>query len=412
MKKILLLSPYFYPNINPRPYRWTKIAEYWAEQGHEVHVVTEKLSQSPNEKIVVHTVGYSALKSLLGAQRGEVKMTQMQGFSWKKYIFQIINDFFWKKIYFPDDSCIWYFSAKQKVLQLLENQHFDVIISSALPFTAHAIGLAAKKKSPTSVWIADTGDPFALQVETPLNSAFFYTKLNFYLEKKVLQYANKVTFTTENCLEIYQQGFPDFLEKYSVIPPLLTTSEEALPQNPPSDDLIHFAYFGKFYKQVREPKSVVDFYQRIVQEKPAWEGRIKIHIYGDVFDVFQKELQQPFIELHGLIPREKVAAEMQKAHILLNISNITDYQLPSKAPDYLFSGKPIVNIFSAEKDCFAAFFINYPLIFNWKNQMPNVQEALGFIQQNKNKTVSRVVVEELCAPCSLEKISEAYQKLF
>jgi glycosyltransferase involved in cell wall biosynthesis len=106
MKKILIISPYFYPNINPRPYRWTKIAEHLAAQGHEVHVVTEKLSKSPSEKIAVHGVGYSALKSLIGQQRGAIT-TQRNKATFKKRVFQWLNDFFWKKIYFPDDSCIF-----------------------------------------------------------------------------------------------------------------------------------------------------------------------------------------------------------------------------------------------------------------------------------------------------------------
>jgi hypothetical protein len=227
-----------------------------------------------------------------------------------------------------------------------------------------------------------------------------------------LQCADYVPFTTENCLTIYEKGFPDFSKKYKVIPPLLTIFDTFVDVENVDDSLIHIAYFGKFYQKIREPRAILDFYEGIIKENPEWKEKIKIHIFGDIFDVFQRELQKPYIVLHGLIPREQVALEMQKANILLNISNITDYQLPSKAPDYLFSGKPIVNVCLSDKDCFADFFKNYPLIFNWKNTNEDAKKGVVFIEKNKKNTVDKDIIAALCSDYTIEKVSKSYEILF
>ena len=38
--KILLIANLYHPVVNPRAFRWTSIAEYWASQGHHIDVVT------------------------------------------------------------------------------------------------------------------------------------------------------------------------------------------------------------------------------------------------------------------------------------------------------------------------------------------------------------------------------------
>jgi len=67
--KILLLSPYYYPYINPRAHRWTTIAEYCAKEGHEVHVIcsTNKSYPANHElsKVYIHRTGFNSLKEIL-----------------------------------------------------------------------------------------------------------------------------------------------------------------------------------------------------------------------------------------------------------------------------------------------------------------------------------------------------------
>jgi hypothetical protein len=368
--------------------------------------------------VLVHRVGYAALKSVfLRKQRGETNDSEAQKRVKNGIVQQLMqgfNDYIWKKIYFPDDSCIWYFSALRKATQLIENQEIDTIISSALPFSAHLIGLRLKKKFPHLTWIADTGDPFAFQTEAPLNNHFLYRKLNVAVEKKVLQQADFVTVTTANTKKRYVDFFQDFEDKIRVIPPLMT--DYSVVKNVivegESKDKIKLGYLGKFYKILREPRLLTDFLTQLFAKYPDLQDKIEVHIFGDIFPYFLPELAAfPQVKIHGLIPRESTATAMQKMDILLNISNLTNYQLPSKAPDYLQSGKPIFNIYSDDADEFKSFFHDYPLIFNYKDTNEIDSVCLDFLAEAKDKSVAEVWIAQKIAPYRTAVIAKQYLSL-
>lgn len=421
-QKILILIPYYYPNINPRPYRWTQIANYWASQGFDIQLITEKNPNFDNKQLLngvtVHRVGYAALKSIfLKKQRGEA--TNDKNFSKPNrlhLLMQKFNDAVWKKIYFPDDSCIWYYPALRKAIKLIENQSIKYVITSSLPFTTSAIGLALKQRFPNIVWIADIGDPFAYQIEAPLNNHFLYHNLNFKLEQKILQQADFVTVTTEQTAEKYRQYYP-FLaqsDKIHVIPPLMTQYDWKNINNDLDfyeSNKINISYLGKFYTTLREPKVLLDFLDALFDEDVTWKNKIVVHIFGDVFPQFLPAFTNyPMIKIHGLIARVQTIEVMKKSDILLNISNLTDYQLPSKAPDYLQSGKPILNIYQTENDEFKAFFKNYPLICHYINGK-SIASTIQFLTVSIGQRVGDELLKEMLAPYTLEKIAEEYLEL-
>jgi hypothetical protein len=359
------------------------------------------------------------LKSVfLKKQRGEVSQNPInKEHASKGNLMQFVNDNFWKKIYFPDDSCIWYFSALKKAVQLIENEQIDVLITSALPFTSHLIGLRLKKQFPHLKWIADTGDPFSYQIEAPLNNPFLYQKLNEKVERKVLDSTDYITVTTERTKSKYIKFHKTIESKIKVIPPLMTQN------NPVKNGIvsmekyavegkINIGYLGKFYKILREPKLLTDFLETLFIQYPDWKDKIVVHIFGDVFPNFLPDFDGfQMVKIHGLIPRETTSFAMDEMDILLNISNLTNYQLPSKAPDYLRSGKPILNIYSAEEDEFKAFFSEYPLIFNYRKG-DDISNIVLFLEQNLGKIVDDELLKKMVEPFTVESIAKQYEALF
>ena len=423
MRKILVILPYFYPVNNQRGHRWRQIATFWQAKGIAVHVLTAKHSdfavESEIEGVKVFRTGHAALKNIfyyffnIKNRRGEKKSKSEKGLTLgtkSGRILQWWNDIFWKKIYFPDDTCVWYFSARKKALQLHQKEQYDTVISVGLPFTTHCVGLYLKSKYPSLYWLVDYGDPFSLQKEVPLNNIFWYKNLNFRLENKVVTLANAVSVTTEATRQLYLDAFALPSEKVSVIPPLLSNSKVFYRKQNADNQLI-IAYFGSFYAGIREPYAILDLVKKIVLEEPSWEKKLEVRIYGDVFDQFKSVLAAcDNIKICGLLDREEVAAEMQTVDFLLNISNSTPYQLPSKAPDYMQSGKPVVNIYSHESDCFKAFFADYPLIFNWKND-DNLINLIDFLSKNKNNHCEESEIEFLLKPFQLGAVAEKYWEL-
>jgi hypothetical protein len=420
-QKILILTPYYYPNINPRPYRWTQIANYWASQGFDIQVITEKNPNFESESLLnnvsVHRVGYAALKSIfLKKQRGEAsneKIASTPKRSRLHLVMQYFNDNIWKKLYFPDDSCIWFYPALRKATKVIENQNVKYIISSSLPFTTSVIGLALKQKYPHLVWIADMGDPFAYQTEAPLNNHFFYQQLNFKLEQKILQLAD---FVTSQTAEKYKAHYPFLMEneKLSIIPPLMTQydwKDKHFSFDFYEEGKINISYLGKFYTTLREPKVLLDFLDALFEQNIQWKHKIVIHIFGDVFPQFLPAFTSyPMIKIHGLIERTHTINVMQKSDILLNISNLTDYQLPSKAPDYLQSGKPILNIYQTENDEFKSFFKDYPLICNYRKHQA-IAPIIYFLENEIGNRVGEEDLRAMLKPYTLEAIGHKYLAL-
>ncbi|MBU0985275.1 MAG: hypothetical protein KKA42_15480, partial [candidate division Zixibacteria bacterium] len=80
---------------------------------------------------------------------------------------------------------------------------------------------------------------------------------------------------------------------------------------------------------------------------------------GDIFDLFAEYLGTS-IFLHGLRKRPEVVRAMQDADILVNISNQSMHQLPSKVVEYVWTGKPLLNLTTVAKDTTSEFLAAYP----------------------------------------------------
>ncbi|MBX2890000.1 MAG: glycosyltransferase [Saprospiraceae bacterium] len=483
--KLLIVTAWYHPFIHPRAHRWTALAEHWAATGHEVHVVTARHRDCPDEAVVsgvrVQRAGFDSLKEVVyyyfGSKnaRGRVGVLPKKPGVFTRLATWLYNAV-WKKIYFPDDACLWYFPAKKKARQLLEQEKFDALITVSLPFTGHLIGLRLRNfesfVNGQTVWLADIGDPFSIQAK-PLNNNFLYGKTSRRLEQKVLENADAATVTTEFALKKYREQFGEkAVAKTHVIPPLLhpapnpqtlkpsnpqtlkppnpqtlkpsnpqtlkppnpqtlkpsnpqtlkpSNLQTLKPSNPqtlkPSNpQTLKLAYFGALYASVRTPDVLLDLLEKMFALRPDLKGKIEVHFYGEIFPEFFKKLAaQPAIRLHGLRPREEVQAAMRDMDILLNIGNTTDFQLPSKAVEYLAAGRPILNLSYTDDDPFAAFFGGNDLVFSLKIKNGRVGEEevrrwLVWLEGEKEMP-SEADLERAIAPYRVEAIARRYLDL-
>ncbi|MBP6812080.1 MAG: glycosyltransferase [Saprospiraceae bacterium] len=373
--KILIVTAWYKPFIHPRAHRWAALAEHWASKGHEVHVLTARVRDHSKSGVMqgvhIHRGGFDSLKEWVyywfGSRQARGRVGLKPGKpSLATRLAAWIYTSIWKNLFFPDDACVWYFPAKRKMRQLLENEHFDAVITVSLPFTGHLVGLLTFRKFQTfgklkPFWLADIGDPFSFQAKSP-NNAFFYQKKNSRIERKILESADALTVTTEATLRKYSEQFGEkSVEKMFVVPPLITNHQSTTPPiTPPSPRLRRInkiGYFGSLYAPTRTPDAFLDLLAQTFAQRPDLRGRLEVHFYGEVFPAFFEKLSaERCIQLHGLCSRAEVWAAMKEMDVLLNIGNTTDFQLPSKAVDYLAAGKPVLNLSYVENDPFAAFF--------------------------------------------------------
>lgn len=431
--KILLITAWYFPFTHPRPHRWTALAEYWAAQGHTVHVVTARQRMASvssfHKGVQIHRVGFDSLKELFyffmgdKSARGRVGApVRKPGFT--ERFFNYLYKKIWKNTCFPDDACLWYWPAKRKIMSLMETEQMDLVCSVSLPFTGQLLGRAVHRRYPKVSWLADVGDPFSFE-GFPLNNRFLYGRLNSRLERNILEQADAVVVTTALAKAQYSSAFGSAVVRHMhVIPPLLHPAPDGLRQRAfPNREGISPAttfkigYFGAMYAPVRTPYAFLDLLEATLERLPDTKSRLEVHFYGEIFPEFYEALrQQPLVRLHGLQSRETIRAAMQEMDALLHIGNQTSFQLPSKAVEYAASGKPVLNLSYTETDAFAAFWgeregLLTLKVKNGKVETASVQAWLDCLERKWPQ--QRLLVDPAWLKSFLvEQVAGAYMALF
>jgi hypothetical protein len=416
--KLLVVTHSYAPDATPRAYRWTAIAAHWAEQGHDVHVVTTGRRGGPSvaveNGVTVHRVGERAFGAL---HRGAATATSASGVVPKRSLAKRIYDATWKRLYWPDYAATWYFAARNYVVRLCHVERFDAVVTVSHPFTGQLVGLALRRRFPRLRWIADIGDPFSVPGSVAVNNAALYAVFNRRAEGRVLDRCDAASVTVEGCRVALANAFPRAAHKISVIPPLLSLPEAdtAAPARLGEPGKVHLAYLGMLYPGIREPGPLLALFAAMHRKNPS----LRLHFFGDVSAcaaAFAGYAAPPAgaVEVHGPVARREVGAIMAGADVLVNIANGTGFQLPSKLVEYVHAGRLILNVAPNAEDTAAAFLADYPaalslVVGDTSVDDATVARALAFIAgADPVPPASRV---EFLAPYRLEPIAAAYARL-
>lgn len=429
--RILILNIQYYPIGNPNVYRWSAIAEYWAQLGHEVHVLCSKTGEAPIFETIngvnIHRAGHNTLLDWtynvlrIKKRRGIAGNSPSRPVATGRRFIEKLVDWTWRKIYWPDGSCLWYFPAVTKAIKLNKQEPFDAVISVGLPFTAHLAGKKLKKTFPGIKWHMDIEDPFAYSKEFFVNNSGLYNKINIRAEKKAFELADTISVTVARAKEKYTELFPGVSAKISLIPPLFNLQVSQRMEELFSPGYIHLSYFGTFYQNVRPASPLLLIIKELTKTSSKTGLKLKFHFFGEInpnswkdFEGFEEIFD--CIEFHGLVSREKVASLIRQSGFLINIGNTTDYHLPSKSVDYLMSRKPIINLCLHENDTTKAFLKNYPLILNvacYRGPVSKegINALASFIAEKNGIEADEKIIKTLGKPYHVDRIAEQYINL-
>jgi hypothetical protein len=362
MKHILLITYYFPPEQTPRAFRWEALIKSLANRGYKIDILLPKHKNKKRPKFnnveyyetkqgVVDNIFYQhILNSGTHNLNRSNNKTSKKLLKIKK-IFKKICSFFFNKLVWPDGSAIWYFFAKKELRKITKNNQYDCIISSALPFTSHLLGYYAKKQL-KSRWVAEYGDPFSFNPQ-PQKSILRF--LNKKIEKKLIEKMDYIIVPFEGSKEGFFINFP-FLkkDKIKVIPqiiPSLHSNPGKIKWEDFDKSKINIVYAGIFYIPIRSPKILLEAIAKLREKDIITYRKLRFHIFGimgeeirKLFNKYQQLLKERVIVLYGETSRESCAFAYEKADYMLNIANISEYQLPSKLIEYLSYKKPIISL--------------------------------------------------------------------
>jgi hypothetical protein len=423
--KVLIVTHNYAPDRAPRAFRWTAIAEHWAEAGMHVDVVTSGRSGGlPYERangVHVHRVG----ERWNGRFRRNLSTNQIAGDitsqSWRNRIFRMAAKFAkilynatWKRIYWPDHAILWYGAGRKQAIHLYGERDYDAVITVSHPFTGHLIGLSLKSLHPDVRWIADVGDPFSFGGTVPFNNEILYRRFNRKAEARVYARCDAISVTVDGCREAILKTFPGTTGKVQVISPLLSLPTMIRYDKPKIGNPggIVLVYLGVLYKRIRRPDFLLSLFAALHTRNPA----VELHFFGDVQDCeedFERypDLRGSALFTHGSVPREQVAAIMSQASVLVNIGNETSFQLPSKLVEYAGAGRPILSVSQTPSDTASDFLTEYPAALAIAGgtegvSADQVEKVLRFIEDAL--PVDRGQLDSFLSRFQIDHIADAY----
>ena len=337
--KIAILTAVFHPELHPRAFRAYELAKEYAIQGHDVEVFLltrikgfdyEQLSQELHIKITILPL----YTRELGAEN----------------IFQQTNPLLrwihwgyrWLLEYLLAGNLFAYSTRIAECLKH-EMQQKDMVIALSTPFM-NLLGLAkyvhAHKAQSKTIYIADSGDPFYYSQQT--KRALYFK----WVEKWVYRHFDYLSIPTSDAIPAYAPLIPK--EKIQIIPQAFNMRDVHLSPAPTSD-IPTFAYAGVFYQDIRNPEFLFKHLCTLTED-------FRFHVYlrhrdphiTSVLDKYQKQLGEKLI-IHYSVKRTDLLYRLSECHFLINISNPTSTQLPSKLIDYGITKRPV---YSFDKQSF------------------------------------------------------------
>lgn len=328
VKKILIVTNAFYPDISPRSFRATELAKELVRQGHSVKVLTHP-RKGTADFCEVHGIEYKNLGDLTWP------VPTIKGSGIVRLFWRAATRFSTLLFEYP-------FIQIMPLLKkgLKDESGYDALISVAVPYPIHwGVAAVRNNKNPIAkTWIADCGDPYMGQENDTFKPPFYFG----WLEKNFCSKADFITVPTQSSIKGY---YKQFHNKIRVIPQGFRFEDVKIYQGPKTTSKVIFGYGGMFIPGRRDPSELLTFLNSLDHT-----FSFEFHIY-----TITPQFVEPFIAgSHGRIviktvtDRESLLFEMSKMDFVVNFENIGNIQTPSKLIDYAILKKPILSIKSGD----------------------------------------------------------------
>lgn len=246
----------------------------------------------------------------------------------------------------PDPERPWAMTAARQIAAASAPGPEDVLVTFGQPMSDHLAGLALKRRSGIR-WIAHFSDPW---VDNPLATRVpLYRQRNLALERRVIDAADQVLFTSEETVDLVMAKYPPswrrkvFVVSHAFDPTLYP------PRAPASGPLI-LRHLGNFYGS-RGPEPLFRALALLAERTPKLLAHIRVELIGDIRPrMLASEtlvrLPPSAVRIGSPVDYTASLALMRAADLLVTIDAPlqTSVFLPSKLVDYIGARRPILGI--------------------------------------------------------------------
>ncbi len=354
--KILIVS-YFYPPFNTiashRPYSW---ARAWAEQGHEVTVMTSQeclgrpkaLNLPPLDVEVIYQPHPNPLRRWMSSEARPAKAsadpTLKESLRARIEVYRNRTGVL-TTIRLPNYTDPWILPALRTLLRRSGGAPWDLAVTTFSPCACHVIGAALKRLGRARVWMADFRDPF---VDSPMFTGVpLLHPLERALERHFVTRADVITTVSGPLadalssrhgrpVEVIENGFD-------------ADARDALPAARifPDDGLLRLIYTGTLYQNIEDTGPLLKAL-RLLKERGdrATLDRLELCFVGiapHLPEALKREGVGQWARFDGAVSRED-ALRMQRDADGLLFFNCPPGIMSGKVYEYLDAEAPILVI--------------------------------------------------------------------
>jgi len=248
-------------------------------------------------------------------------------------------------------------SKVRNILKTHTNVKF--IYATGPPFMTHIMGYLIKKKFNIPLIIEYT-DPWSFNPYKEELNRLFENKIDYYLEKKILQFSDLIVSNSPYLNSLIKSNFPFIKNKQFVaIEDGLNIQQSTITPKENKQE-ITITYTGSIYGR-RNIVPLLRILSELNKENFFKNKKVIIKIYGkypkDKLERITIKLAiSDLIFLGGFIKRTEVLNEIKKCDLALHIGESLDYPtIAFKVWDYISYGKKI--LFITREDTYRANFI-------------------------------------------------------
>lgn len=357
--RILIVSVFFPPQnsiASLRPYSWAK---YWTQWGHDVTVLTtpkpvlSSNSPMPCQEFKLLEVPVPDLKILRSAINVSNFDENCERDNFRKekigFLRRLLNTLqnrygIFNQCRFPDKHDLW----ARRAFYAVSKKEWDIVVTTAWPYSTHFVGYYLKKNRKTCYWILDWRDlwtdnhlynglPILRNLEHVLEYAFH--KKADVITTVSDPLASKLREKSNTKVSVIYNGFdPD---DYNSLP---------VERIFPSDGVFRIVYTGTIYLGKQDPSPLFATIRILSNKNLVTPEQLQVIMVGrnaNVTGIAKSFGVENYVQYQGFVPRQDALRMQRDANALLFL----EFEAPGvegiltgKLFEYLFSDPPIIAI--------------------------------------------------------------------
>lgn len=357
---ILIVTHYFPPLNTVASLRLYAFAQYMAESGHDVSVITTRkngkdgkldLHFQKESLFTLYELDYipAPLKSVWRNHQTTTRATEADtagssGSARVSAVFSYVrSEYFGSFLEFRD---LWVRQAYRCYRELAKRKQYDVVLTSFSPTSPQYVGYLIKKADPRILWVADYRDLWSI---SPFEKARFPVSfIQRFTESRITRLADVVTTVSEPLRDDLFSflGIPTFVIENGYFP----EDVDAAGDEWRCDGEKHvISYTGTIHKNRRDPYQFFLALKELIETGALDRKILEVHFYGSNSHVLKETVEEleltDIVKQKEQVPRDQSIRIQKSSRALLFLEMndpVAKGVLTGKLFEYIVSGKPII----------------------------------------------------------------------